>query len=330
MPEKSWFEGNTYHHSTFKDVAELVKKKEDRGLRISLCFPTLNEESTIGKEIVIARSELQLRNHLVDEIVVIDSGSRDRTLEVARSFGATTYTAEELLPDLPPCKGKGENLWKALYVLTGDIIVYMDADIKNIHPRFIYGLIGPLLLREEVRYVKAFYQRPIALDPRNVLPAGGGRVTELVVRPLFSLFFPDLAQVMQPLSGEYAAYREILEVLPFPIGYGVETSMLIDIYKRFGMEAIAQVDLDKRIHRNQSTTALGRMSFGIVKTFFRKLSEYGISSIELDETRQMIQYVLEDGGYDRKSFPIEIFERPPIISIPAYRDRAGRREGIDA
>jgi len=322
-----WLSRRTFHHSEFSDIAALVKRKEERGLKISVCFPTLNEEATIAKEIVIIRSELQLRYKLVDEIVVIDSGSTDRTREVATEFGARVYLADDILPDVEPFKGKGENLWKALYVLEGDIIVYVDADIKNIHPRFVYGLVGPLLADNEVRFVKAFYDRPIALDQKTVKPSGGGRVTELVTRPLFSSFYPDLAQFIQPLSGEYAGFRECFDSIPFPIGYGVETSMLMDIYDKFGMEAMAQVDLDKRVHRNQTTVALGRMSFGIIQTFIAKLRASGKASMAGELYRTMIQFELEGGAYRRKESHIEIVERPPIVSLPEYRARFPGRTG---
>jgi len=322
-----WLSQRTFHHSEFSDIAALVRRKEERGLKISLCFPTLNEEATIAKEIVIIRSELQLRHKLVDEIVVIDSGSTDRTCEVAAEFGARVYLATDILPSVAPFKGKGENLWKALYVLEGDIIVYVDADIKNIHPRFVYGLVGPLLADNEVRFVKAFYDRPIALDQKTVKPSGGGRVTELVTRPLFSSFYPDLAQFIQPLSGEYAGFRECFDSIPFPIGYGVETSMLMDIYDKFGMGAMAQVDLDKRVHRNQTTVALGRMSFGIIQTFIAKLRASGKASMAGELYKTMIQFELEGGAYRRRESHIEIVERRPIIELPEYAAKFPGRAG---
>lgn len=328
MPETlDWLQRRTFHHGEFSDIAALVERKKARGLRVSLCFPTLNEEATIAKEIVIVKSELQLRHELVDEIVVIDSGSTDRTREVAAEYGAKVYLATDILPDLPPYKGKGENLWKALYVLEGDIIVYVDADIKNIHPRFVYGLVGPLLSIDDVRFVKAFYDRPIALDQKTVKPSGGGRVTELVTRPLFSSFYPDLAQFIQPLSGEYAGFRECFDSIPFPIGYGVETSMLMDIYEKFGMEAMAQVDLDKRVHRNQSTVALGRMSFGIMQTFLAKLRASGKARLDGELYKTMIQFELDSGAYRRKESVIDIVERPPILGLPEYRARFPERAG---
>ena len=268
--KSTWLEKNTFHYSEFNDLDRLVEGKRRKNLKISLCLPTLNEEKTIAKEILIVKSELMTRYPLLDEIVVIDSESTDKTREIARSFGADVYKATEILPDLESFKGKGENLWKALYVTKGDIIVYIDADIKNIHHRFVYGLLGPLILSDNIKYVKAFYDRPIAIGKSKIRPTGGGRVTELVIRPLFSLFFPELTQILQPLSGEYAGFREIYEAIPFPIGYGVETSMILDIYEKWGLDVIAQVDLDRRIHRNQDTRALGKMAFVILMTFINR------------------------------------------------------------
>ena len=244
---KDWIKNNTYHHSQFWDLKQLVEMKEEQDLTISLCLPTLNEQKTIGKEVVIFRSELMDRYPLLDEIAVIDSGSEDKTLEIAEGFGADTYLADDILPGIEKKKGKGENLWKAIYQLKGDIIVYVDADISNIHPRFVYGLVAPLIHRQEIQYVKAFYDRPLAVSG-GIRPSGGGRVTEILIRPLFSLYFPELTGIIQPLSGEYAVRREVLEKINFPIGYGVETSHLIDVYTKYGLEAFAQTDLDQRVH----------------------------------------------------------------------------------
>ena len=259
----SWLRTNTFHHGQFWDVLKLIEIKKAKGLTISLCIPTLNEERTIGKEIVVFKSELMDRYPLIDEIAVIDSGSNDRTLEVAKSYGADVYFSGDILPGQGFKRGKGENLWKAIHQLRGDIIVYVDADIKNIHPRFVTGLVGPLLWQDEIRYVKAFYDRPLAFS-QGIRPSGGGRVTEILVRPLFSLFFPELTAIVQPLSGEYAVRREVLEAIHFPIGYGVETSHILDVYRKWGLEAFGQTDLDQRVHRNQSTLSLGKMAFGIL------------------------------------------------------------------
>ena len=315
----SWLSENTFHHREFWDLLHLIKLKEEQGLKISLCIPTLNEEKTIGKEVVIFRSELMERYPLVDEFAVIDSGSTDRTREIAASFGADVYLAPEILPHLGEKKGKGENLWKAVYQLKGDIICYVDADISNIHPRFVYGLVAPLIHRPNVHYVKAFYDRPIAYST-GVRPSGGGRVTEILVRPLFSLFFPELTALIQPLSGEYAVRRNVLENIPFPVGYGVETSHLLDVYHRWGLEAFAQTDLDQRIHRNQDTRSLGKMSFGILQTFLNRLEAYDTIEKLPHLENLMRQFQAKEHHHEQITFHIEEEERPPMCTIPEYQE----------
>jgi len=317
----SWLKKNTFHYSEFNDLNRLVDEKRRKNLTISLCLPTLNEEKTIAKEILLLKSELMMRYPLLDEIVVVDSGSTDKTREIARSYGADVYEATDILPDLKKFKGKGENLWKALYITKGDIIVYIDADIKNIHHRFAYALIGPLVLYDNIKYAKAFYDRPIAIGKSKIRPTGGGRVTELVIRPLFSLFFPELTQILQPLSGEYAGFREIFEAIPFPIGYGIETSMILDIYEKWGLDVIAQVDLDRRIHRNQDTKALGKMAFAILMTFINRKRKLDGIDYKDDIFNEMIQYNLVKNEYEPDIFKVEGHERPPIIDIPEYRDK---------
>jgi glucosyl-3-phosphoglycerate synthase len=316
--KNTWLEKNTFYYSDFKDLNQLVEVKEKKNLTISLCLPTLNEEKTIAKEIVIMKSELMTRYPLLDEIVVIDSGSSDKTCDIAREFGADVFNAEDILPDYEKFKGKGENLWKALYITKGDIIVYLDADIKNIHHRFAYALLGPLLLTDHVKYSKAFYDRPIAVSKNVMRPTGGGRVTELVIRPLFSLFFPELTQILQPLSGEYAGFRHIFENIPFPIGYGIETSMILDIYEKWGLDVIAQVDLEKRVHRNQDTKALGRMAFAILKTFMDRIHNLGLIDKKKEMFNDMIQFKLDKEQYLPEISPLSADERPPIIEIPEY------------
>jgi glucosyl-3-phosphoglycerate synthase len=320
MNVNDWLKSNTYHHSSFRDLNALVEEKQRKGLTISLCIPTLNEEKTIGKEIVIFRSELMQLYPLIDEIAVIDSGSTDKTLEVAAGFGADTYLASDILPGLEPKRGKGENLWKAIYQLHGDIIVYIDADIKNIHPRFAYGLLGPLIQRDEVQYVKAFYDRPLASSV-GVRPSGGGRVTEILIRPLFSLFFPELTAIIQPLSGEYAVRREVLESIPFPIGYGVETSHLLDVYSRWGLNAFAQTDLDQRVHRNQPTRSLGKMSFGILQTLLSRMQEKQIISGLPEMSTLLRQFQVSDQQFEMVEHRIVEEERPPMNTIGEYEER---------
>ncbi len=328
MKLNTWLKRNTYHHSAFNDLEDLVAQKQKQNLKISLCIPTLNEESTIGKEIILFRSELMNRFSLLDEIAVIDSGSTDNTIAVAKSFGADVYMADEILPNLETKKGKGENLWKAIYQLDGDIIVYIDADIKNIHPRFAYGLIAPLVYRKEIKYVKAFYDRPPAFS-QGVRPSGGGRVTEILIRPLFSLFFPELTGLIQPLSGEYAVRREVLEQIPFPIGYGVETSHLIDVYQQWGLEAFAQTDLDQRVHRNQDTRSLGKMAFGILQTFFSRLQALNIIKDNLELSHILRQFQAHDEEFESIDLKILEEERPAMLTIDEYRKKRNLSQKSD-
>ncbi|MEO0511063.1 MAG: glucosyl-3-phosphoglycerate synthase [Verrucomicrobiota bacterium] len=320
-----WLESNTFHHGEFWDILKLVEEKEKKGLKISLCIPTLNEEKTIGKEIVIFKSELMERYPLIDEFAVIDSGSEDKTLEVASSFGADTYLAADILPEVGDKRGKGENLWKAIYQLKGDIIVYVDADIKNIHPRFVTGIVAPLINNDTIKYCKAFYDRPMAYST-GIRSSGGGRVTEILIRPLFSLFFPELTSLIQPLSGEFAVRRDVLERIPFPIGYGVETAHILDVYQEWGLEAFAQCDLDQRIHRNQSTNALGKMSFGILQTFLNRLKSYGMVDKLPELATFYRQFQAEGNRYEQLTREIVEYERPPMVTIPAYQEKFGIEE----
>jgi glucosyl-3-phosphoglycerate synthase len=307
----------SYHNSVFDNKQRLVDLKIQKNLKISLAFPTLNEELTIAKEILVLKTELMDRFPLIDEIAVIDSGSTDKTREIARSFGAKVFVATEILSSFGSFRGKGENLWKSLHVLQGDIIVWIDADISNINPKFLLGLVGPLLENDEVGYVKAFYKRPIRSNA-GLSVSGGGRVTEILIRPLFSLFYPELAELIQPLSGEYAGRRRILEQLPFSVGYGVEVGHLIDLYHQFGPQIIAQVDMDERIHRNQTIEALSRMSFGVLATFLDRLKKY--KKITIAEELGQFHLALESSaeGWQVIKSSVSMVERPPIRTIPEY------------
>ncbi len=310
----------TWHHSRFSDINRLISLKEKKELKISLAFPTLNEEKTIGKEILVIRTELMERCPLVDEIAVIDSSSTDDTCKVAERFGAKVFVAKNILSKYGNFRGKGENLWKSLYVLEGDIIVWVDADISNISPKFVYGLIGPLLEDNRISYVKAFYERPIRLK-EGIVSSGGGRVTEILVRPLFSMFYPELARLIQPLSGEYAGRRSLLERLSFSVGYGVELGHLIDIVELVGVDVMAQVDLDLRIHRNQSTGSLGKMSFGILNSFLSRIAKYKNISIQEELEKVHIALATEKSEHTVVNTEIPRVERPPMIEIPEYTEK---------
>jgi nucleotide-binding universal stress UspA family protein len=313
-----WFVQNTFASTEFADVRRLVEAKERQGLRISVGLPTLNEEATIARVIRAIRSRLVERFPLVDELVVIDSDSDDRTREIARAEGVPVYIHSQILPSTGSYVGKGEALWKSLHVLSGDIVVWVDTDISNAHPKFVYGVVGPLLMRPDLQFVKAFYQRPLRVDG-ELQATGGGRVTELAARPILNLFFPELSGMVQPLSGEQGGRRALLEQLPFFTGYGVETGLLIDTLQRAGLDAIAQVDMRQRIHRNQSLLALSKMSFEILQVALRRVGE-GHGMRLWEEANSTIKLITPQvgGRLHLEMHDISATERPPIATIPEY------------
>lgn len=321
MDLEQWLGERTFHHSQFSDVGHLVKLKKAQGQTISLCFPCLNEQKTIGKEIRVLKRALMEHQPLLDEILVVDSGSTDRTCRIAARHGAAVHLASDYLPEMGSLRGKGENLWKSLYLAKGSILVWVDADIRNIHPKFVYGLVGPLLMEPEIGYVKAFYRRPIRSGHR--LRPGGGRVTELLVRPFLSLLYPDLSMLAQPLSGEYAGRRSVLEQVPFLSGYPVEVGLLIDIEQRFGIQSIAQVDMDVRVHRNQSIDRLRSMSCAILAVLMMRSEQLGKLAL-LEGLGHEINLVRKDGSaYIRATEEIRGQQRPAMISVSAYRRQRG-------
>jgi nucleotide-binding universal stress UspA family protein len=315
-----WFAENTFHADEFSDLKALLALKERYGTTISLALPALNEEETVGKVLRTIKKKLMDEVPILDEMVLIDSNSTDRTREIAADMGIPVYIHQDLLPEMEPRTGKGEALWKSLLVTKGDIIAWIDTDIVNIHPRFVYGVVGPLLLNQNIQFVKGFYRRPLQVG-RKTQAGGGGRVTELTARPLLNLFYPELSGIVQPLSGEYAGRREALEQAPFFSGYGVETGLLIDVFEKYGVSAIAQVDLLERIHHNQDLSALSLMSFAIIQTVLRKLEARFERSIieDVNKTMKLIKY--SKGGYSLEVEEAAERERPPMISVPAYRER---------
>ncbi len=317
-----WFAENTFHSREFANLARLVELKERQGVTISLGLPALNEEATVGRVIAAVKGALMDRYPLLDEIVLIDSNSTDRTREIAAERGVPVYIHPEILPQYGSYRGKGEALWKSLYVLSGDIVAWIDTDITNIHPRFVYGILGPLLKEARIQFVKGFYRRPLKVGEK-IQAGGGGRVTELVARPLLNLFYPELSGLIQPLSGEYAGRRTVLEQLPFFTGYGVETGLLIDLLEHVGLQAIAQVDLQERIHHNQPLPALSRMSFAIIQVIIQRLEERQRLRLleEVNQSMKLIRY--EPRHYFLEVEEIRDRERPPMITIPEYRARRG-------
>lgn len=315
-----WFAENTYHADEFSNLGYLLALKRDQGVTISLALPALNEEETVGNVIQTVKTALMDEVPILDEIVLMDSNSTDRTRQIALDLGVPAYIHQETLLQYGGRPGKGEALWKSIYTTHGDILVWIDTDIVNIHPRFIYGLLGPLLLNPDLQFVKGFYRRPIKVGDR-IQAGGGGRVTELTARPLLNLFYPELSGLIQPLSGEYGGRRTALEQLPFSSGYGVETGLLIDLVERFGLHSIAQVDLQERIHHNQPLESLSKMSFAIIQTVIRKLERrYGRDMIaDVNKSMKLIRYT--PGRFFLDIERIAEQERPPMIDLPEYRQR---------
>lgn len=315
-----WFAENTFHRQGFTNLERLCERKQAQNLTISLALPALNEEATIGNVIDTLQKSLVKEFPLLDEIVVMDSDSTDRTREIAKDFGVPVYIHQHLLPEYGSRPGKGEALWKSLYVTSGDIILWVDTDIVNIHPRFVYNLAGPLLSDPDIMFVKGFYRRPLRIGEK-IQAGGGGRVTELTARPLLNLFYPELSGIVQPLSGEYGGRRSVLEQLTFFSGYGVEIGLLIDTFEKFGLDAIAQVDLQERVHHNQPLAALSKMSFAIIQAVIRKLEKrYDQLLLEdVNQTMKLIRYQANTYYLDIEEIAEK--ERPPMASIAEYQQK---------
>ncbi|MEO3788055.1 glucosyl-3-phosphoglycerate synthase [Actinocorallia sp. B10E7] len=284
--------------------------------RVSVVLPARDEQDTIGGIVSTIRRELVERTPLVDEIVVIDSRSVDETAAVAAAAGAKVFAQDAILPRLPCLSGKGEALWKSLAVTSGDIVVFVDADLVNFSSSFVTGLMGPLLSCPDVSYVKACYDRPY--NGTEAAFAGGGRVTELVARPLLNLHWPQLAGIVQPLGGEYAGRRSLLERLPFMTGYGVEMGLLLDALEVVGLNGLAQVDLGEREHSHQSTEALAAMASQILQTAWSRMDRHGLMMPLSSPSPQLTQFQRSPSGYVPVDREAVVDERPPMIEIPEY------------
>ena len=297
-----------------RSALELLEARARTGHSISVCLPARNEEATVGHIVGTIRRELVERVPLVSEVVVIDDWSTDATAVVARDAGARVVSESSILSQTGPGSGKGNALWKSLYACTGDIVCWVDADIRNFGSHFVTRLVAPLLLSESTVFAKAFYRRPLHGEP-----TGGGRVTELMARPLLSHLFPKLADIVQPLAGEYAGRRDALETIPFVQGWGVEFGLLVDLCERFGRDAIAQTDLGVREHRNRPLSELGAPALAILVTAMRRAGAEELGP----EISELVRF--DDEGR-RDTTLVATSERPPMLSIPAYQAKFGREQ----
>ncbi|MFI7124002.1 glucosyl-3-phosphoglycerate synthase [Amycolatopsis sp. NPDC049868] len=294
----SWFERRTWQNPGWT-VEDIVAAKGDR--TVSVVLPALDEEDTVAEVVGTVRP---LLGTVVDELVVMDSGSTDATAELAARAGARVVYREDVLPDLPPVPGKGEVLWRSLAATTGDVVVFLDSDLVDPDPAFVPTLLGPLLCEDGVHLVKGFYRRPLRLES-----SGGGRVTELLARPVLSALRPSLSGLIQPLGGEYAATREFLESVPFAAGYGVEIGLILDAEARYGLEGLAQVNLGVRKHRNRSLLQLGVMARQILGT---ALARCGIKS---DDPAQLTQFAQVGDEWLPEVAEVSVSDRPPMREV---------------
>lgn len=304
---EDWLTRRTWNQPPWT-VAELESAK--RGRTVSVVLPALNEAATVG---AVVDTITPMLGGLVDELIVLDSGSTDDTEEHARAAGARVVHREEALPELPPRPGKGEALWRSLAATSGDVVVFIDSDLIDADPMFVPRLVGPILTADGIHLVRGFYRRPLLVGT-TAEATGGGRVTELVARPLLAALRPELSGVLQPLGGEYAGTRELLTAVPFAPGYGVEIGLLIDTYDKFGLDAIAQVNLGVRIHRNRPLHELGPMSRQIIATL---LTRCGIE----DSGSGLTQFLADgdgaggNGGFATRTSTVSLADRPPMNTL---------------
>jgi glucosyl-3-phosphoglycerate synthase len=307
---RRWFSEATVQSVPWT-AEQLIAAKQGR--TVSVVLPALNEQPTVG---ALVKALRPLVGGLIDELVVMDSGSTDCTAEVAREAGARVVQRTDVLPEVAPWPGKGEVLWRSLAATSGDVLVFIDSDLIDFDAGFVPALLGPVLLRRQgmqVALVKGFYRRPLRIESAEV-GTGGGRVTELLARPLLNALRPELAGVVQPLGGEYAATREFLESVPFAAGYGVEIGLLLDAHTRYGLDGLAQVNLGVRKHRNRSLLELGVMSRQILGA---ALPRCGVA--EVAGSAGITQFVQLGACFLPTESDVLVADRPPMRDVLAAR-----------
>ena len=309
-----WHRHRTFGSRSLPSAGDLAARKLASGERISVVLPALNEASTIGPICSTIKEHLIEGAGLVDELLVVDCSSTDGTPEIATEAGAVVHDIADLVPEMPVVLGKGEALWRSLSVVSGDIVVWIDSDIRNFSTRFVTRLVAPILSDPTISFTKGFYRRPIARG-EELVPDEGGRVTELLARPMLAALFPELSGFIQPLSGEYAGHIDVLKRVPFFTGYSVEVGLLIDLLETVGLDAMAQVDLDERVHRNRTLAELGPMAYTIGKTILRRAEERGRLRGALDFQSAPLLRPSPDGIEIHNSSEVE---RPPMEQISAH------------
>ena len=319
-----WFEHRSYKHDAFSDLGELGRRKKEAGLSVSFVLPSRNTADTIGGII----SEVHALNGrmprstgpLVDQFLVVDADSPDGPADVADRAGAEVYSENQLLSRYGGAHGKGDAMWRSLSVARGDLVMFADADTKDFVPEFVYGTLGPRISVPGVRFVKGAFRRPFK-SSETVEADGGGRVTELTTKPLFNLFYPDLAGFVQPLAGEFAGDKELFSSIPFLTGYAVETGVMIDVYRKVGLGAMAQVDLGTRQNRHQHLRDLSRMSYSVLRAVARRMRQDGrlqqVRDPNMPDTlfqfSDYLHAVSTPQGLELQEYVEELVERPPLV-----------------
>jgi glycosyltransferase involved in cell wall biosynthesis len=291
---ENWLEQNTYQLDQFKDLANLAKLKTEKGYSVAVVIPTLEEEETVGNVLECLVTKLMKQYNIIDEMIIIDGGSKDGTKDACSLFSdyVTFYEQSDILRNVCNFNGKGEALWKSLYVTKSDIVIYIDSDIKNFDERFVTGILGPMLVNDDIKFVKGYYKRPY-IAAEGMKSNEGGRVTELCARPLLNILYPELSGFIQPLGGEYGGFRDVLENIEYTSGYGVEVQSLIEILEKFGLDCIAQSNLIERIHRHQPINSLSKMSSAIMQTILRR----HIDSTSLNNTILIKNLMKENSSF---------------------------------
>jgi glucosyl-3-phosphoglycerate synthase len=332
MPVWDWFEHRSFHYREFSGLADRDDAMREQA--ITLILPAREVAGTIGP-ILDTVAELNERSGLVDQVLVVDADSADGTADIARARGADVYSENELLPEFGPVLGKGDAMWRSLSVARGDIVMFADTDTRDFGEHFIYGTLGPLLAVPDVRFTKAAYRRPFTSDAQSVVD-GGGRVTELMAKPLLNFFFPELTGFVQPLAGEFAAHRDLLYRTPFLTGYGVEIAILIDVLEDAGLAAMAQVDLGSRQNRHQPLWELTKMSSTVLRALARRVPEMEQRKLaprapdvwELRGPETYLHAVATQDGLRLDEHLNELVERPPMTQVLSAFQQDAATQGM--
>ncbi len=327
MDAAEWFSDRSYDHAQFSDLEDMGRRKGELDLTVSLVLPCRNVADTIGGILdqihaVNERAGGGSGGPLVDQVLAVDADSADGTAEVAARHGAEVYSENELMSNHGGAHGKGDAMWRSLSVARGDLVMFVDADTKDFKPQLVYGVLGPILYVPQVRYVKAAYRRPFK-SHETVEVDGGGRVTELSAKPLFNLFYPELAGFVQPLAGEFVADRDLFSSIPFLTGYAVETGIMIDVLGKVGLGAMAQVDLGERQNRHQHLRDLSRMSYAVLRVVARRMRQDGRLNQARDpnapvspfQFSEYLHAVATPEGLKLQEYVEELVERPPINEV---------------